>query len=58
MQKIRMVKTLDPENIPNGITGVTFDKDIKSPGLHQAIFRGWRVFVFAHEVELVEEEEP
>ena len=56
MQKVRMIKTLDPETLPNGITGVTFDPDIKSPGLHMAVFRGWMVFVFQHEVELVEEE--
>ena len=58
MQKIRMIKTLDPENIPNGTIGETLDPDIKSPGLHKVIFNEWVLFVTPYEVELVEEEEP
>jgi len=55
MQKVRMLKTLYPEGIPNGTIGKSLDSDdIKGPGLHRAIFNGFSVLVYPHEVELVE----
>ena len=52
LQSIRMLKTLSPEEIPNGTLGVAYD-DITTSGLHKAEFNGFSVFVYGNEVELI-----
>ena len=50
--KVRMVKTLSPEEVPNGSIGELLD-DIKGPGLLRVVFGGYLTFVFAEEIEAV-----
>jgi len=51
--KVKMLKTLEPDNIPNGSIGEAFG-NVNEPGLHLCLFDGFLAIVFRHEVELIE----
>ena len=60
MQKVRMIKSQAPDEIPNGSIGVVVGGDITRPGLAFVRFkRKWFgkiwAFVYPNEVELIEE---
>lgn len=51
---VRMLKTKDPEHIPNGSFGkVLSSASIEENGLHLVDFNGYKVPVYKHEIELV-----
>jgi len=51
---VRMLKTKDPEHIPNGTFGkVLSSASIEDNGLHMVDFNGYKIPVYNHEVELI-----
>lgn len=49
--RVKMLKTRDPNKVPNGSVGFAYD-DITLPGLHAALFGGdILVYVYPDEVE-------
>lgn len=55
IQKVKMLKTHAPKEIPNGSIGTTVDgRDIKEQGLHHVEFDfGFAAYVFSYEVEKI-----
>ena len=49
--RIVMLKSLAPEEIPNGSIGYT-EEDIEQPGLIRAVFGEFVAYVYLHEVEI------
>ena len=52
-QRVKMLKTLAPKEIPNGSIGtVKDDHNIEEPGLHLVEFDcNWTAYVYGHEVK-------
>ena len=55
MERVKMIKTLAPKEIPNGSIGtVKCQCSIKKNGLHYVEFDcGWAAYVYGHEVEKI-----
>jgi len=55
IQRVKMLKTLAPKEIPNGSIGTAMDgRDIKERGLHYVEFDcNYAAYVYPHEVEKI-----
>ncbi len=50
--KVKLLKTLAPDDIPNGSIGEVVDgSNPHDPGLHMVVFGEWVAYVYPDEVE-------